>query len=151
MTFNPSCWWFITVGLKFYFIFGFPYCYTKSLVYQFRRIVITGLSGSYNKSKDIWYTNIDGASTACAEKGLGPLNLESGLIETMEQLYKVFYENHEIFVKNSFQAFLFQVNNSMPVKQSTVLAWKKLYFENYVFVFHYKKFTPSVSMKFWSS
>ena len=92
------------------------------LVYQFRRIVITGLSGSYNKSKDIWYTNIDGASTARAENGLGPMNLESGLIETMEQLYKVFYENHEMFYKNSFQAFLFQVNNSMPVKQSTVLA-----------------------------
>ena len=44
--------------------------------------------------------------------------MNSDRIKTMLDLLDVFYKNHELFYRNSFQVFLFQINDSMQVKQS---------------------------------
>ena len=48
--------------------------------------------------------------------------INSDRIKTMLDLLDVFYKNHELFYRNSFQVFLFQINDSMQMKQSIVRA-----------------------------
>ena len=48
--------------------------------------------------------------------------MNSDRFKTMLDLLDVFYKNHELFYRNSFQVFLFQINDSMQVKQSIARA-----------------------------
>ena len=44
------------------------------------------------------------------------MSVENSPVKTMLMLLDVYYKNYELFYKNSFQAFLFPINDAMQVK-----------------------------------
>ena len=72
--------------------------------------------------------NIVSVPTPDVKEQPGPMNMKSDRMTTMLDLLDVFYKNHELFYKTSFQVFLLQINNSLSVKQSTVQGVKRISF-----------------------
>ena len=56
------------------------------------------------------------SSPPCVKREPGLVSVENSPVKTMLMLLDVYYKNYKLFYKNSFQAFLFPINDTMQVK-----------------------------------